>query len=152
MQRRYVPKNINFFKLILIMSALSAVIFISAFALIYFCLPTQGDCARVMREVQALNLPVGGHPNVSVPGLKLFYSEELDVAVLPDGRTVLLIKTSIGWKGNYDGYVYASAPLTTAEFASDYYGREEILIPGLGSIVVRKKYSATFFKVFFDLN
>ena len=135
-------------------------VFIGALALIYFRRPTQADFARVLLEVQALNLPVGGHPNVSVQALNSFPSSilnsfptaRMDVAVRPDGRTVLLIKTSIGWKGNYDGYVYASAPLTAAEVTSDYYGRDEILIPELEGIVVRKKYYASFFEVFFDLN
>jgi hypothetical protein len=79
---------------------------------------------------------------------------EISAARRQDDSYVLLVKTSIGWKQNYDGYVVSERPLAADELFKGYYERDCINVNGLdwSDPIVRRQLDDTTYEVFFDLN
>jgi hypothetical protein len=70
-----------------------------------------------------------------------------------DGRLCLLFKTHLGWKDNFEGAFYCSAPLRREEIVAG--GRQYISLPGLGvfeELYIRRSHGSQLFEVYFDLN
>jgi hypothetical protein len=64
---------------------------------------------------------------------------------------VLLPKTSLSWHYNWSGLICASGPIKAGEVGSDYYGRPEVIIPGLPEHFVSKRADDRHFAVRYDL-
>jgi hypothetical protein len=73
-----------------------------------------------------------------------------EVARLNDGTVVMLVKTSIGWKQNFEGYVISSRRLPESAFYTDYYGRRCIDVDKADAVIDRQLDETTFL-VYFDL-
>ena len=101
-----------------------------------------------------INCPAPGtYPDLSLPAELRHLSADghANGIVLPDGRIVLLLKTSLGWHHNWKGVIYSSHPLKPGEIGVDAYSRQRITIPGVEEHHVTKKVSERFYKVAFDL-
>ena len=114
---------------------------------------TRPDLPGVAAWLQTQNLAVGEHEGVVLPAQFQPSTDNgtIDVVVLPSGRICFLLKTNIGWKQNYEGYVYSTEPLRQVEFYSDYYGRTCILFSEHVHPVVERKIDDQTYAVFFDL-
>ena len=112
------------------------------------------DCERVATWVKTTHPKSGTYPGLDLPSSfrSLATDGKVDAVVLSDGRIILLFKTSIGWKGNWSGFIYASSPLKSSEMGKDYYGRPKLMIVGLQDHFVEQKVDDQNFKVSFDLN
>jgi hypothetical protein len=71
-----------------------------------------------------------------------------------NGEIVVLLKTHVGWKGNYEGISYSTRPLSAKNIQKDYYGRQIVAIPGIDatSPVIERSVNPQCFLVYFDLN
>ena len=72
-----------------------------------------------------------------------------------DGRHVALLKTSIGWKENFEGVLCADAPLRPPEIVASPKGRAYVSIgddPVFQELYIRRRYGDACFAVYFDLN
>jgi hypothetical protein len=69
------------------------------------------------------------------------------------GDVFVLIKTHVGWKGNYEGVFYSTRPLSMNESQKNYYGRDVIGIPNIDSEspVIKRAITPQFFLVYCDL-
>ena len=69
------------------------------------------------------------------------------------GDVVVLLKTKIGWKGNYEGVLYSTSPLGAGQIGTDNYGHNEVHVPGIDANppVIRSRVNPKFFRVYFDL-
>lgn len=78
------------------------------------------------------------------------------VARLGDGRTCVLLKKSIGWKGNFDGLLQCDAPLLESEVISAPPAqRAYVTLVGytpFEELYIRKRRNDRTFEVYFDLN
>ena len=74
---------------------------------------------------------------------------------LPDGRVCVLLKTSLGWKDNFEGVFCADGPLLPTEIVGAGTARAYISI-GDGymfqELYIRRQFSDRCFAVYFDLN
>jgi hypothetical protein len=63
------------------------------------------------------------------------------------------VKTSIGWKRNYEGVLYSTRPLGPDDVSADSYGRDAVtaLGPEVNPPIIRSWISRKFLRVFFDL-
>jgi len=78
------------------------------------------------------------------------------VAMLADKRCCVLLKTRIGYKGNFEGVLLCSAPLHPGEIVhAGAPAREYITLPGQGvfeELYLRRRIDERRFDVYFDLN
>ncbi|HZL38044.1 MAG TPA: hypothetical protein VFC78_22200 [Tepidisphaeraceae bacterium] len=97
--------------------------------------------------------PAGAYPSIALPAGFADMSEDhtVNAVVLPDGRVVLLLRTSLGWHHNWSGTVYCTTPLQSADFGQDANGRPTINIKGLDDHYITEKASNHLYHVAFDL-
>lgn len=79
----------------------------------------------------------------------------IDVIQLVDSRIVILLKTWVGWKGNYRGILCLSDAVRSEEIKVLANGRRYIALPGpppWEELYVQNKLSDEIWDVFFDLN
>ncbi len=71
---------------------------------------TSPDPAAIAAWLQTRNLVPGDHDDVELPLVHRMSAArgKIDVVVAPDGRITFLLKTSIGWKENYEVFVYST--------------------------------------------
>jgi hypothetical protein len=73
----------------------------------------------------------------------------------PDGRNCVLLKTSIGWKENFEGIFCSDGPLQPSEIIGNETDRAYISIGDqdlFQELYIRTRYSDRCFAVYFDLN
>ncbi len=70
-----------------------------------------------------------------------------------ESAVIVLLKTEVREKGNYEGVLYSTRPLEGGEIDTDYSGRQEIAIPEFDGSrpVIKSRVNPRFFRVFFDL-
>lgn len=112
----------------------------------------EATCERISRWAREESVPVGVCVQCDVPAsLSVPAGCEVNVLKTADGNIVVLLKTEIGWKGNYEGVLYFTNPPGPEAFSRDSYGREEIDVPGIATPVIRRRVNPRFFLVYFDL-
>jgi hypothetical protein len=115
----------------------------------------ESDAKRLLEFLGNQKLKAGSYPAFRLPVdlQDLAEGGVVDLVRMNDGRHVVLVKTSVGFKQNYSGFVCSDRPLLPSEVQKDAYGRKVITIPGLGASdpVIRRKVSDTLYEVFFDL-
>jgi hypothetical protein len=111
------------------------------------------DCGRLAAWVKASFPAPGSHSRLALPAQfrALAADGAADATVMPDGRVVLLLKTSLGWHGNWSGVVFFTGPIRPAEVGRDAYGRPQVMVPGLSYHFVKKGVDDRHFVVAFDL-
>lgn len=114
---------------------------------------TRPDLVGISEWLREQNLPAGEYTDVELPARFALaaHGGTVDVVVAPTGRIAFLLKTSVGWKQNYEGYVYATSPLGSGEFFDDYYGRACIKFTEYEHPVVECRIDDQTYEVFFDL-
>jgi len=75
----------------------------------------------------------------------------VDVVIDGTGRTVVLFKESIGWKGNFQGVLTSEQPFRDSDFAPDGIGRTMVRFPDFGYPIVVRRVSSCELEVMFDL-
>lgn len=120
-------------------------------------------CGQIISWVKANHSTPGNFLDLNLPPAlnSLSADGQVHAVVLPDGRVVILLKTSIGWKQNFTGIVYTSAPLQPTEIRNYYYdGEPEIWINaspntcpgnGLPEHCIKKKFNDHCYEVEFNL-
>jgi len=101
-----------------------------------------------------MSYPVPGvHSDLVLPAQfrSLSADGNVDAIVMPDGRVVLLLKTSFSWHQNWSGFIFATGPILPAEVGTDAYSRPQVTIHGLSDHFVAKKVDDRHFAVAFDL-
>lgn len=105
--------------------------------------------------LRTVHLKPGMNANVKLPPnfSGLAADDSVDVMQNRNGKLAYFLKTSEGYKGNYQGYIYVDSgfPFTITK---DSYDRNTIDIFNLGGNypVIDKKISNHLYAVFFDLN
>jgi hypothetical protein len=111
-------------------------------------------CEQISRWAREQPLPAGAHRRCQLPAsLSVPRGSEVNLVKTAHGEIVVLLKTEIGWKGNDEGVLYSTRPLGDGDIRVDYYGREEVNVPGIEASppVIRKRVNSRFFCVYFDL-
>ena len=114
------------------------------------------NASAVLQWVATQNL--GSPAELTLPPAFRDTSQDgrVQVAVLPDSRICLLLKTNLGYKGNFDGVVVCDVPLHPTEISrSGVPSREYITLPGQGifeELYIRRRINDRTFVVYFDLN
>jgi hypothetical protein len=77
----------------------------------------------------------------------------VDVIRTKDGRLIVFFKTSVGWKDNYTGEVYADAPFQAGDVLPFGGGVEQLRFDGWEEVpFIRSRVKDNWLKVYFDLN
>ncbi len=111
-------------------------------------------CEKISHWAREQALEPGAHPRLQIPtSLSLPRGSEVNVVRSARGDIVVLLKTHIGWKGNYEGVLYSTSPIGEGEISIDGFGREEIAVPGIdvNAPVIKNCINPQFFRVYFDL-
>ena len=111
------------------------------------------EYTRAVAGIAAQGVAPGVYLKFALPASdsRLSFGGFVTVVVEADGRVLVLFKESIGWKGNYEGYVFANRPFRASDFAQDYYGRSVLNTPGLTEPVVVGPLGDCGLQVKFDL-
>jgi hypothetical protein len=115
---------------------------------------TETICVQIAHWAKASSLAVGAYPQPSLPAsITLPKGSLVNLVVTSGGDVVVLLKTNIGWKENYNGFLYSTRPLTSADMTTDCYGRQVITIDGIDNNhpVIKNRINAEFMEVYFDL-
>jgi hypothetical protein len=132
---------------------LGGVVLVPLFLCGSYYIVTRPDVTGIAAWLQTQRLAPGGHDGVELPAQ--FRSSAangtVDVFVSPNGRIIFLLKTSIGWKHNYEGFIHSTAPFSAADFAEGYNGRDIIGIEFFGQPAIERKVDDQTYEVFFDL-
>lgn len=113
------------------------------------------DFEGISQWLRTQDLAPGVHYNVALPFPYAHRADggTIDVVVSPDEEFAILLKTDIGWKQNFEGYVYGTRPhLGGVSIWGDYYGRTCILFSDRDEPVVKRRIDDQTYEVFFDLN
>lgn len=115
---------------------------------------SERELERAVEELRGQGFQPGLHLDVQLPPRFRPMTETgtVNLIATADGRTIVLFKTSIGWKGNYRGIVFSDAPLKSEEVVSGTGrdSRSSILIDHFQTFI-RKRISDRQYEVFFDL-
>jgi|SRR5882672_1635873 len=118
-------------------------------------MPSEDDRRELIEEIERNIKVIGSYPGYTLPRKLSYFSSnsKANVVLTPDMRVIVLVKSSVGWKENFEGWVLSSKPLLPGEVTRDAYGRAIIIVPSLDSSdpVIRKKISELIYEVFFDL-
>jgi hypothetical protein len=105
------------------------------------------DCEKLALWVKSIHPNPGSYRDLDLPASMRSLSADntVDAVVLPDGRVVLMLKASIGYKGNWSGVIYASGSVTSGEIGTDPDGLSHI--NGLPWHFIEKQVDARHFIV-----
>jgi hypothetical protein len=111
------------------------------------------QCADLAVWVKANYPTPATHAGLKLPAQfqALAADSAVDAIVLPDGRVVVLLKTSFWGHDCSSGIVYSSGPIQPSEIGPDGYGRQQITFPGISSCYIEQKVDDRHFIVRFDL-
>ena len=116
------------------------------------------DCERAAAWVRSNHPAPGSYPSLPMPAEFRWLSIHggVDATVLKDGTVVLLLKTLIGWKDNWEGIIYSSSPLKPSETAGQADGwiqiRDTPEDSYLVEAIIETKVNDRLYFVKFDLN
>jgi hypothetical protein len=132
---------------------LGGVVVVPLFLCGWYYILSRPNLTGIAAWLQTQQLAPGGHDGVKLPAefRSSAANGTVDVFVSPNGRITFLLKTSIGWKHNYTGLIYSTAPFDAADIAEDYYGRDIIGIEFFGEPAIERKVNDQIYEVFFDL-
>lgn len=111
-------------------------------------------CERIAHWAGEQPLEAGAYPRIVLSSsFALPAGSEVNLVKTAGGDIVVLLKTFIGWKSNYEGVLYSTRALGPEEVSTDYYGRDVVDIPDIEADppVVRERINAQFLRVYFDL-
>jgi hypothetical protein len=111
------------------------------------------DCRQVAEWVRKTYPLAGSHLALRLPAAQrlLTGDETADAVTMPDGRVIVLLKTSLGWHGNWTGAVYSTGPIVPGEIGVDAYGRPQLRMQGLPYHFISRQIDPQHFEVAFDL-
>ena len=115
------------------------------------------DCAAVLHYVQGQDLPRGETKRFVLPkaletGL---VSERVDVLRTVQGLVCVLLKTTIGYKENFEGRLCCNKPLSPEQMVTLPSGKSYLTIPGyypFEELYLKKDHGGGIYDVYFDLN
>lgn len=117
---------------------------------------TCAPCTSVLEWLKGEQLSPAGTNLTLPPGLAHLTSTGTASGLrTSDGRLCALLKTSIGWKENFEGVFCTDGPLRRSEVIGDDTGRPYISIGDASlfqELYIRRRYSDRCYAVFFDLN
>lgn len=130
--------------------ALAAAICLAILGILWPLFLGRPDFVAICDWVKAQHLTPGLHEGIELPFPHAHRADTgtIDVVVESNGRITFLLKTHIGWKQNYKGYVYSTQPLA---FWNDYYGRSCVDFTEHEQPVVSRVIDDRTCEVFFDL-
>jgi hypothetical protein len=140
-------------------AASSGILFLSAAA--YLTYPSYRSATMDPRPILAWvakqNLPVGSSQLLVAPVELAVPSHEHAVYAkhLADGRTCILVKTSIGYKDNFEGVLACDGPLAPQEIVADAGPRRvclDLLDPTFRDLIIRGPRGPNALNVYFDWN
>jgi hypothetical protein len=133
--------------------AFSAAIALAILAIVWPMFFGRPDFAAIAEWVRQQNLAPGVHDDIELPFPHAFRAVggKIDVVVSPDGRITLLLKTHVGWKRNYEGYVYSTEPFEQGMFFLGYGERQAIDLQEFGDPFIERQIDDRTYEVFFDL-
>lgn len=113
---------------------------------------SEPELERAVEELRRRDFPPGMHVDVALPPplRPMTKMGTVDLFKTTDGRTIVLFKTSVGWKGNYRGIVYSDAPLKPEEVMTNPRDQPSILIDHFQTFI-RKRINRRHYEVFSDL-
>src|SRR5688500_14213800 len=118
--------------------------------------PSWDECERTLAWVKSRDLPPGTAGRVALP-LRLAGLSSVgtvDAVRTADGRTCVLLKSSIGWKENFTGTLCCDSPLRPEEIIERPNFPAYISLvgfPGFEELFLTEKRSDAWFRVHFDL-
>ncbi|RIK72670.1 MAG: hypothetical protein DCC68_26155 [Planctomycetota bacterium] len=106
--------------------ALAAAIYVPILGILWPLFFGRPDFAAICDWLKDQHLAPGVHEGIELPFPHAHCADggKVDVVISNDGEITILLKTHVGWKQNYQGYVYSTQSLG---FWGDYYGRACIL-------------------------
>lgn len=117
---------------------------------------TCAHCTSVLDWLKGQELPPAATDLTLPPGLAhLTATGTASGFRTRDGRHCALLKTSIGWKDNFEGVFCADGPLKPSEVIGNETERPYISIGDeylFQELYIRRQYSDRCFAVYFDLN
>lgn len=119
--------------------------------------PSWEECAQVMGWA-AERLPAGAESELPLPPSlkKLSCGGVIQAIRSENARTCVLIKRTIGWKGNFTGTLCCGGPLAPDEIVHGAYpSADYISLRGsayFNELYVARRLGENWFRVYFDLN
>jgi hypothetical protein len=118
---------------------------------------TSEACDAILGWVATLALPPGAARELEVPDEVASLKGRRVVHALrtADGRYFVLLKSVLGWKGNFEGTLCCDKPLRPDELVGAQGQRPYISVGSVSpwqELYVRGRLSERRFKVYFDLN
>jgi hypothetical protein len=115
------------------------------------------DCTAVLRYAQGQGLPKGETkvlvlPEALAAGLA---SDRVDALRTEQDLVCVLLKTTIGYKENFEGRLCCNQPLAPEQRVTNSSGRPYLTIAGyypFEELYLRKDHGAGVYDVYFDLN
>ena len=113
------------------------------------------DAKAIANWLRSAGLKTGQSNNVALPASLSAFSTHgcVDVMLLKNGKLAYFLKSTEGFKGNYQGYIYADSGFPLV-IAPDVTGRQTVGIFGLGGgdsyVTVNRKISNNLYAVFSD--
>ena len=113
-------------------------------------------CVSVLEWLKSQNLPATASEFTLPPRLAHMAATGTASGLRTrDGRFCVLLKTTIGWKGNFQGIFCSDGPLLPSEIIGGATRRAYISIGDeylFQELYIRRRYSDRCFAVYFDLN
>jgi hypothetical protein len=114
-------------------------------------------CEAVLRWAAEQDLPPGAARVLDVPARVASLRGRRTAHALrtSDGRHFVLLKSTGGWKGNFEGTLCADGPLAPGEFVGEHDPRPYISVGDASpwqELYVRRRIDERHFEVYFDLN
>ncbi len=108
------------------------------------------DFAAICDWIEDQRLAPGVHEGIELPFPHAHRADggKVDVVISNGGEITILLKTHIGWKQNYKGYVYSTGSLG---FWRNYYGRPCVFFSEHDHPIVARVIDDQTCEVFFDL-
>jgi hypothetical protein len=134
--------------------SLAATICLAVWGIFWPLFLRRPDFAAICDRINGQHLSPGLHEDLALtfPHAHRAYGGKIDALIATDGRITILLKTHVGWKHNYKGYVYSTRPLLGGvEFYLDYYGRTCVVFSQRDHPVVAREIDDQTCEVFFDL-
>jgi len=112
------------------------------------------ECGKLADWIRSSHPSPGRSFTLTLPGARSNMAEDHRVhgATTTDGKVVFILKTSLGFHHNWDGYLYSSGPIAPNEIGPDGWGRTQVRIPGLPYHYIAKQRDSRHFVVGSDVD
>jgi hypothetical protein len=119
--------------------------------------PSPAELSLLCERAKLQRLPPGKSFVIDAPPslAQRLAQKEVEAVHLPDGHIAVLMKTTLGWKGNFRGFLYVTRPVSSNEMKNDNRGNRFVSLPApppWEELYLQSMYNDQLSEVFFDLN